>query len=63
MAVELMTEAGKPMSVNEIAEGLVEKKGVVESDGLGNNIRTMLYGNRKGFFEKVEKGLFGLGEK
>ena len=60
LVVELMREAGKPMGVKEIVEGLVANKGVTSAENLDANVRTMLYSNRKGLFQKVDKGMFSL---
>ena len=63
LVVEVMQEAGEPMSVEELAGALISKKDIPDTGKkLRSNLRVMLYQNRKGLFAKAGKGVFTLGE-
>jgi hypothetical protein len=65
LVVEILKEKKKSLSVNEIADSLLnEKKYKTTSGNFKNQLRVILYRNQKGLFKKLGSGEFALaGEK
>ena len=62
--VQVMRGKNKPMSVDDIFKVITKGKLYASaSKSLKNNLRVHLYRNEKGFFRKVDRGIFELKEK
>jgi hypothetical protein len=61
LVVEILQEKKKSLSVNEIADSLLnEKKYKTASANFKNQLRVVLYRNQKGLFKKLGSGQFAL---
>ena len=63
LIIEMIREKERPMTVNEIAHTLLhEKQYRTTSGNFKNQLRVLLYRNRKGLFRKIDAGTFDLAE-
>jgi len=61
LIIEMIRENQRPMTVNEIAHTLLnEKQYRTTSGNFKNQLRVLLYRNRKGLFKKTDAGTFDL---
>ena len=61
LMVELFRERKRPLSVNELTDGVLNEKGYKStSPNFRNQLRVLLYRNRKGLYQRVGKGRFTL---
>jgi hypothetical protein len=61
LILDILAEKNKPLSVNEIGDILLaEKKYRTRSSNFKNQLRVLLYRNKKGLFRKTGAGEFGL---
>jgi len=61
LIVDLLTEKGGPLTVNQISQALLtEKMYRTTSANFKNQLRVLLYRNQKGLFHKVAEGTFAL---
>ncbi len=61
LITEILKEKKKPQSVKEIGEALLqEKKYKTTSKNFSNQLRVLLYQNKKGLFKKTGPGSFTL---
>jgi len=63
LIIDTLREKHRPLSVNEIADALLqEKKYRTKSGNFKNQLRVLLYRNQKGLFRKTDAGTFTLAE-
>jgi len=59
LILEILRESNDPVSINELADRVINERGYrTRSPNFKNQLRVLLYRNRKGLFRKVGPGRF-----